>query len=381
MSTPSRHDRRALIVGTSGIAGAALAEHLDDQGWEVWGLSRGPKRFGAPVQHVRADLEDPTELAARLSGVRPTHVFYAAWKRHSTEAENIAVNGTMVDNVLTALGVQDSVQHVALVTGLKHYIGSPDVQGRIEVPETPFREDVPRRSVPNFYYAQEDALFAAAQRFGFTWSVHRAHTIVGHAVGNAMNMGLTLAVQAALCRQRGEPFVFPGSGIRWNGLGDMTDAGLLARHMTWAATTPTAADEAYNVVNGDVFRWRAMWPRLAEMLDVEPEGFDGGPRPLAVQMAGAEDAWRQIALEHGLVEPDLHKVASWWHTDGDLGRGIEMLADMSKSRLAGFTDYVRTEDSFRRLFGRYVADRVLPAPGEPRRAPAVQTEPVSVDAE
>ena len=34
------------------------------------------------------------------------------------------------------------------------------------MPETPFHEDEPRLPSPNFYYAQEDELFAAAERDG-----------------------------------------------------------------------------------------------------------------------------------------------------------------------------------------------------------------------
>ncbi len=140
----------------------------------------------------------------------------------------------------------------------------------------------------------------------------------------------------------------------------MTDAGQLADHMVWAATTEAAADLAFNVVNGDVFRWRWMWPRLAAALDVEAAGFPGEPQPLEQQMAGAEEVWARVVAEHGLVEPDLSRVASWWHTDSDLGREIEVVADMSRSRLLGFTGYVRTEDAFLRLFDRYRADRLVP---------------------
>ena len=43
-------------------------------------------------------------------------------------------------------------------------------------------EEQPRLDVPNFYYAQEDELYAAAKRDGFTWSVHRPHTIIGKAI-------------------------------------------------------------------------------------------------------------------------------------------------------------------------------------------------------
>jgi hypothetical protein len=137
--------------------------------------------------------------------------------------------------------------------------------------------------------------------------------------------------------------------------------------MIWAATTPSAADEAFNVVNGDVFRWRWLWPRLAAHLGVEPEGHAVGKRPLEQQMADAAPVWAQVVAEHDPAEPDLARVASWWHTDSNLGRDIEVLADMSKSRLAGFTGYVRTKDAFLRLFERCRTDRLIALRG--RRAP------------
>jgi nucleoside-diphosphate-sugar epimerase len=356
---PPSADAHALVVGASGITGTALVDRLTAGRWQVSGLSRRPVP-GSPARHVAADLHSPESLAAALGELRPTHVFFCAWSRQETEAQNIVVNKAMVADLLAALAPGHSVRHVALVTGLKHYLGPFEAYGQGDLPETPFHEDEERLPVQNFYYDQEDALWDAAAAHGFTWSVHRSHTVIGHAVGNAMNMGLTLAVQAAICRAEGRPFVFPGSATQWNGLVDMTDAGLLADHMVWAATTPAAANEAFNVVNGDVFRWRWLWPRLAAHLGVEPEGFAGDERPLEKQMAGAAPVWAQVVAEHGLVEPDLARVASWWHTDSDLGRDIEVLADMSKSRLAGFTGYVRTSDAFLRLFDRYRAERVIP---------------------
>lgn len=83
----------------------------------------------------------------------------------------------------------------------------------------------------NFYYAQEDEIFAGAEKYGYRWSVHRPHTIIGYAVGNAMNMGLTLAVYATLCREKGWPFIFPGSPEQWHGVSDVTDANLLAEQL------------------------------------------------------------------------------------------------------------------------------------------------------
>ncbi|MFJ3381554.1 SDR family oxidoreductase [Curtobacterium sp. NPDC090217] len=360
-TTPSTDHRRALVVGASGITGSALVAQLTREGWDVAALSRrAGTRDG--VRGVAADLRDADTLRAALADERPTHVFFTAWQRQATEAENIAVNGGMVRDLLAALD-HAPLEHVALVTGLKHYLGPFEAYAAGAMPDTPFHEEEPRLDTPNFYYAQEDELFAAAERQGFTWSVHRSHTVIGHAVGNAMNMGLTLAVQATIAKELDLDFVFPGSEAQWNGLTDMTDAGVLAEQMVWASTDPAGADEAFNIVNGDVFRWRWMWPRLAEHLGVDPArvvGYEDAPRPLEQQMAPYESSWAGIAERHGLVEPDISRLASWWHTDADLGRAMEVVTDMGKSREAGFTAYRRTERAFADLFARYRADRLIP---------------------
>ena len=76
----------------------------------------------------------------------------------------------------------------------------------------------------------------------------------------------------------------------------------------------------------------------------------------------ADDAalWRRIAERNGLVEQDLNRLASPWHTDADLGRPIEVVTDMSKSRRLGFTDYRPTDDAFYALFQQLRQDRLIP---------------------
>ena len=349
----------ALVVGASGIVGSATAGLLVEQGWTVHGLARRPVEQ-AGVTPVVADLQDAEGTAAALADLRPDAVFITTWLRQDSEAENIRVNAGMVRNLLGGLRTGGSTRHVALVTGLKHYLGPFEAYGKGTLPQTPFREEQPRLDIENFYYAQEDEVFAAAARDGFSWSVHRPHTVIGKAVGNAMNMGTTLAAYATLCRETGRPFRFPGSAAQWNGLTDMTDARQLARHLLWAATTPAARDEAFNVVNGDVFRWSWMWSRIADWFGIEAAPFDGEVRPLEVQMADDAAVWRRIAAAHGLAEPDLSRLASPWHTDADLGRPIEVVTDMSKSRRMGFTAYQPTDDAFFDLFAQLRADRLIP---------------------
>ena len=349
----------ALIVGASGIVGSATAALLHREGWHVGGLARHPVRQDG-VAPVTGDLQDPASLEKALSNLAPSHVFLATWQRRPTEAEMIRVNRAMVENLLNALHPKKSVRHVALVTGLKHYLGPFEAYGKGTLPQTPFREDQGRLDIENFYYAQEDAVFAAAARDGFTWSVHRPHTIIGKAVGNAMNMGTTLACYATLCRELGRPFIFPGSAAQWNGLTDMTDARLLARQLLWASTEPKAANEAFNVVDGDVFRWSWMWGRIADWFGIEAVPFDGTHRPLEPRMAQDGPAWAEIAQRYGLAEPNLEKLASAWHTDADLGRPIEVVTDMSKSRRLGFTTYQPTDAAFYDLFAQLRADRLIP---------------------
>ncbi|MEZ0496473.1 SDR family oxidoreductase [Sphingomonas sp. IW22] len=351
--------KTALVVGASGIVGNATAGLLFEQGWKVYGLARRPTAQEG-VEPVAADLQDASATAAALSGIAPDAVFITTWLRQDSEAENIRVNSAMVRNLLDGLPKPAGPRHVALVTGLKHYLGPFEAYGKGVLPQTPFREEQGRLDVENFYYAQEDEVFAAAARDGFTWSVHRPHTVIGKAVGNAMNMGTTLAVYATLCRESGRPFAFPGSAAQWSGLTDMTDARQLARHLLWAAETEVAHDQAFNIVNGDVFRWQWMWSRIANWFGLEAAPFDGTPRPLQAQMADDAGLWRNIAEREGLAEPDLSRLASPWHTDADLGRPIEVVTDMSKSRRLGFSEYQSTDDAFFALFERLRADRLIP---------------------
>lgn len=353
--------RTALVVGASGIGGNYTARALLEQGWTVYGLARRPDTGMPGLLPVAADLLDPGSLATALADVAPTHVFITTWMRQDTEAENIRVNAAMVRNLLDALSGKGTVRHVALVTGLKHYLGPFEAYAASgTLPDTPLRESQPRLPIENFYYAQEDEVYAAAARDRFSWTVHRPHTVIGMAVGNAMNLGTTLAVYATICKETGRLFQFPGSAAQWNGLSDVTDARMLARQLVWAADTDAARNEAFNIVNGDLFRWSWLWGRIADWFGVQGAGFSGTVQPLEAAMANDHALWRDIAARHGLVEPDLDRLASPWHTDLDLGRPIEVMTDMAKSRKLGFSAYQATDESFFDLFAQLRAARLIP---------------------
>ena len=160
--------RSALVVGVTGIGGGNIAQALLEDDWEVVGLSRNPDVQVPGVRHVHADVKDPRALEDALTGLDLSHLFFATWQRCSTEAENCKVNGAMLRNTLDVLGRTTSLDHAVLITGLKHYLGPFEAYASTPM-ETPFRESMPRVPYQNFYYDQEDILFAEAERQGFSW--------------------------------------------------------------------------------------------------------------------------------------------------------------------------------------------------------------------
>lgn len=351
----------ALVVGSTGITGSNLAEELVAKGWITYGLARNPNNTVKDLIPVKADLLNQQNLEKALENISPTHVFFNTWMRNDTEEENIRINSSLIRNLLNVLSPKKSVKHVALVTGLKHYLGPFEAYAKAgSLPETPLREEQPRLEYPNFYYAQEDAVYEAAARDHFTWSIHRPHTVIGYAIGNLMNMGITLAVYASICKETGSKFIWPGSAAQWNGLSDVTDARVLAKQLIWASTASTAKNQAFNVTNGDVFRWKWLWKRIADYFGIEAVGFDDSIKSLEKEMEGKQEIWTEIAKKYSLKESDLSKISSAWHTDLDLGRPIEVMTDVSKSRKAGFTVFQSTEDSFFDLFNKLKSEKIIP---------------------
>ena len=349
-----------MIAGATGLSGSYAARYLKKLGWTVVTVSRSAANLPWSDRHIAADLESEAgSRAALVAASDATHVFYCTWSRQANEDENVRVNAGMIRNFFAGIA-KAPIKHAALVTGLKHYLGSFDEYGKAK-PYTPFLESSPRLPGPNFYYAQEDVLFEVAGKRGFSWSVHRPHTMIGFVIGNLMNMAVTLAVYASICKHTGRPFVYPGSPEQYDAVTDVTDARILAKHLHWAATTPAAADTPFNIVNGDVFRWTWLWQQIADYFDVEVAEYLGHPLPLEEQMADARAVWSEIVAKHGLEDVPVTRLASWWHSDADLGRTLECFTDMTNSRVRGFSAYQQTTRSFFDVFDELRERRIIPA--------------------
>lgn len=354
------YQKRALVVGATGIVGLNVAEHLAELGgWEIHGVSRRPPLGSSYMTCHKVDLLDRDAAIEALSSLEPTHIYYCTWTLGRSEDENIRLNSGMLRTVLDAFAGKDCVEHVAVVTGTKHYLG-PFEEYAKNTPVTPFREDAPRLEKMNFYYALEDVVMDYGAKHGFGWSVHRSHTIIGYAVGNLMNIGATLASYASICKETGAPFVFPGHPTAWNGLNDITDARLLARQIVWAATEPNARNEAFNTANGDVFRWNRLWAEIAAYFDIPVGEYPAAYNSLEERMKDMGPHWQDLIAKHGLQPVPLDRLASPWHSDLDLGRPMECVNSMNKSRALGFDGFQDTTRSFIDVFDRLRKERVIP---------------------
>ncbi|XP_050123835.1 3-oxo-Delta(4,5)-steroid 5-beta-reductase-like [Malus sylvestris] len=369
---PRAPESVGLVIGVSGIVGNSLAEILplsDTPGgpWKVYGVARRPRpNWSAdhPIEYVQCDVSDPEDAKTKLSPLTDvTHIFYVTWANRSTEVENCEVNGNMLRNVLeSVIPNAPNLRHICLQTGGKHYLGPFESFGKIQPHDPPFTEDLPRLDTPNFYYTQEDLLFAEVEKKeDLTWSVHRPDMIFGFSPYSMMNIVGTLCVYAAICKHEGLPLRFPGSKAAWNSYSVASDADLIAEHHIWAAVDPYAKNEAFNINNGDVFKWKHFWKVLAEQFGIEEYGIDegGGRLRLAERMKGKEGVWEEIVRENELKETKLEEVGVWWFVDVVLG-GEGLISSVNKSKEHGFVGFRNSRNSFVTWIDKMKSFKIVP---------------------
>ena len=142
----------------------------------------------------------------------------------------------------------------------------------------------------------------------------------------------------------GRPFSFPGDPVAYDTIYQATDADLLGRGAVWAMTAPAAANEAFNITNGDFFRWRHIWERVAASMDL-PLG-DPEPMPFAPFLKEHARLWRQLAEDQGLVQADVFQLVDWAFGDYILRCAWDIMASTVKIRLASFGECRDSEEMF-----------------------------------
>jgi nucleoside-diphosphate-sugar epimerase len=347
--------RVAVVVGARGVIGGNLIDHLEATGeWDVVGLSRRGGLDTDRVRHIAVDLLDERDAADKLGELRDvTHIFYAAYQDRPSWAELVAPNVAMLVNTVNTLEpVAAGLEHISLMQGYKVY------GAHLGPFKTPARESDPPHMPPEFNVDQQQFLEDRQRGKRWTWSAIRPSVVCGFALGNPMNLALVIAVYATMSKELGVPLRFPGKPGAYTSLIEMTDAGLLAEATVWAATTPECANQAFNINNGDLFRWDEMLPKIADFfeLDVAP------PLPMSmdVVMADKEPVWKDLVAKHGLKPTPYADVSSWAFGDFVFGWDYDVIADGSKARRLGFHRYVETEQMFLDIFRDLQARKIIP---------------------
>lgn len=347
--------REALIVGASGMVGSNFLGRLaDDNSWQIVTLSRRLPPDTGRARHVSVDLLDAEQcrrVAPKLADV--THVFFCARSIEENYVIKVDPNRMIVENLLDALlPVARKLKHVQIIHGMKWY-GS-----NLGPYRTPAKESHPRRKEPNFYYEQLDALIERQRGQKWTWSTLRPHFICGVSVGSPSNPVSTIGAYAAIMKELGRPFDFPGDQGAFDAALNITDVRLLAKAMEWAATEPQCANEAFNIVNGDTFRWRDVWGRLADHFGMEVGTVK--PTKLHTFMADKGPVWASVVEKHGLRSKNLADIADWAFADVLFVGSWEQTASVVKAHRYGFTGMVDTEEMLIEILERYRSLELLP---------------------
>lgn len=356
-----------LVAGATGVIGdAALARFAAEPGVGVVAVSRRRPALadGGRIRHLPLDLSDPAACrtaAAELGEV--THVVFAAvaeqpglvagWR----DPQQMRANLAMLRNLVDPLSEVARLEHLTLLQGAKAYGAHAGRAAPI-----PARERAARDAHENFYWLQEDHLRALAASRGFAWTIFRPAVVIGAAWGAAMNPLAPLGAYAALRREEGLPFSYPGGVAQ---IGEIVDADLLAEAFLWAAHAPAARGETFNITNGDVFTWRDAWPVLAEAFGVEA-GPDE-PMRLASWLIERADQWDVLVAREGLQPIGLHAFLGESHHYADIllrkdaeTIGRPTLLSTIKLRQAGFAACRDSEDSLRKWVRELQLRRLLP---------------------
>ena len=356
--------QKVLITGASGLLGVAAIERFLDAGWDVVGVSRRKPELpsGRNIDFLSVDLRDQEKTRVAFEPLTDvTHIAYTALHEKPelvagwSSKDQIDTNNAMLRNVVEPIvRSATNFQHISVLQGTKVY------GVHLHPIPIPARERDARKDHPNFFFDQEAYVGEMGAKHGFSYTALRPQLVTGPTPG-ALNVLPAIGAYAAIRREKGEPFGFPGGpSFVW----EAADADLVGDVAVWAAQSPQAANEAFNITNGDVFEWRNVWPGIAETLGVEA----GPDTPMSVTayLAESADVWHKIVARYGLRSRSLRDLVGQGDQHADFAfaygapAGPRAFVSTVKLRQAGFATVVDTEVSFRKALQSLIDNKLLP---------------------
>ncbi|KAF7877264.1 hypothetical protein EAF04_000947 [Stromatinia cepivora] len=269
----------ALITGTNGISGSASLKQLAKNPiWtQIHALSRSSPNAtpSSPlIKHHTLDLTLPTgEIASALVSQNLTditHFFHYAYIHtnydNAHHLEKMTRNNVpLFTNVLTAVDLtsRDTLHRVILQTGGKHYglLTSPPAS-------EPLTEDAPQvtdpRSLPNFYYPQEDFLYSLSSSHPWTWNITIPFWISGYSPSSLQNWTTTAAIYFSICRLLSRPAIFPSGQDEYHGKWHkgqrFSTSWVIGEFAKWIALNESSEvqNQKFNIVDDTVTTFRDM---------------------------------------------------------------------------------------------------------------------------
>ncbi|KAI7341453.1 hypothetical protein KC315_g66 [Hortaea werneckii] len=409
-------DLDALVIGATGISGFNTIRSLleSPHRWRsIYAASRNPPSDAmlsllsaeqrAKIKHVPVDLTgsaDDIAAAFTKAEVKADHVFFYGYihpKGRSAMDPATAdilmeTNVPIFQNFLAALEISNlKPKRILLQTGGKNYGGHI---GRARVPYIE-SDPQPQHLAPNFYYPQEEALFAFCVRHPETdWNIIMPFGVIGTAPTGGMNTLAPFAVLAAVQAEKGEPLQFGGDLEEWQEEGCWSSARLTGFLSEWAVLEEKCRNQRFNAVDGcaismdrlfeELARWYAVEKGVRGPVSDDPADFK------TVQLAGGEKAPlgygppSKIRMSSSVVEwtkDEANRRA--WKGIMDASRGqlnvdvfesgldFEMAdfglyrigqPSVAKLRRFGFNGFVDTMESTFEMYQEMARMGILPAP-------------------
>lgn len=240
---------KVLLIGGTGTISAAISEYLLRQGHELWLLNRGNTALPRGVRHLEADINQESDVAAKLTG----HYFDA-----------------VADFIVFC--PEEAERDVRLFRGItRQYIFISSASAY----QKPLRSSIVTEETPleNPYWpysrdkiACEELLMGYYKQEGFPVTIVRpSHTYGRNSVPLSLHgdFGSWQNIKRMLA---GKPVIIPGDGLTcWT----LTDNRDFARAFAGLLGCSAAIGEAVHITSDESLTWNQIYQTVAAALGVE----------------------------------------------------------------------------------------------------------------
>ncbi|KAL5118225.1 hypothetical protein ACEQ8H_003897 [Pleosporales sp. CAS-2024a] len=381
----------ALIYGASGISGWAIVNAILNGYPSRDAFSKVTAMVNRPLTREMALWPEDARLQM-VSGVHllegtqeeleqkikekvdqvenVTQVYFYAYKQSDDAEYECKVNEEMLQRSVTAIDhLSSKLSYVLLPTGTKIY-------GCQMLDQFPFSNDLPlKESLPPipepyisqlFYYNQIDCLKRISKDKSWSWCEVRPDNIIGFVPNNnAYNLAQTLALYLSLYRAvegQAAKCPFPGTAKSWVNKYNESPQDMVAHFSIYASLhADKTASQSFNV-GGQEDTWSGKWPIICDYFGLKGTGpEEGSPQPGAY-IAAHRMEWDALEQKHNLkrgsVDSDISHPGFQYFimTMLDFDRQMSMEA----SHKAGFTQEIRTPETWKIAFDRMRQAKVIP---------------------